>query len=223
MTLLLVIVGLLVAVVVVWALVRFLLMPAEIARYHRDVADLRWTPCDRDADFDVHDPSVADLERHGYRIDSQAKLRIGRTSPAVTLLVHDDLSVAEVATRSDGIGMSITSLLGDGASVLETSTAQDVPAADGRLLQVFPGATVDALVARHQEALAWLGPRGVVPVAHAQGAPGILETSAHILGRAPTPTPAEIGELSAGRSTAHLGPLARQDDVDHQLAAAGLA
>lgn len=222
MTVVLVIAGILVAVVAAWALVRFVLMPGEISRYHGDVGTLRWVPCERDDEFDAHDPAVADLERLGYRVDSQAKLHLGRTRPAVTLLVHDDLSVAEVATRSDGIGMSITSLLGDGASVLETSTAQDVPAADGRLLQVFPGATADALVARHHEALDWLGPRGVVPVAHDRGAPGILETSAHILGRAPTPTPAQIGALSAGR-TPTLGPLARQDDVDHQLAAAGLA
>ena len=215
--------GAVVAAVAVWIVLRFVVVPVRLARYHADIAALRWVPSRADADHAAHLPLVHEYETWGYRVDSRGRLALGRSRPAVTLMAHDDLSVVEIASRSDGCASSITSLLAGGTCVLETMAAQTAPSVPGRLVQVFPGATVHALVTRHREALTGLAERGIVAVAHPRGPAGVFETGAHILGRAPAPTPREAAALGRGEVTVHLGPLARQPGIEEQLRAAGLA
>ena len=71
-------------------------------------------------------------------------------------------------------------------------------------------------------AIAWLAGQGVTPVAHPNGAAGVIEQSAHLLGRQPPPSPAEVAVLAKGTATRHLGPVADQADIGDQLREAGL-
>lgn len=205
-----------------YLLLRFVVAPARIARIHADTATVRWVPAPPGPEHGRHRPLVTEYQACGYRVHGCGHIQLGPIRTAVTLLAHDDLSVVDVVGRTGGLAASITTLLADGTSVLETMAVATTPAAPGRLLQVFPGAGPAELVARHRQTLAWLAARGITATAHVHGPPGVFEAAPHLLGRVPAPTPRQADALTRGLVRDHDGPLAERWDVDDQLRAAGL-
>ncbi len=205
-----------------FVLFRFVVVPARIARVHADAATVRWVPVPPDRDHGAHRPLVEQYRACGYEVHSFGRLHLGATRPAVTLLAHPDLSVVDVVGGPGSLAASITSLLADGTSVLETMAGLTTPRAPGRLIQVLPGATPAEIVAHHRQALAWLGARGIVAAGHVHGPPGVFEAAPHLLGRVPAPTPREVDALTRGLVRVHDGPLAEQPTIEDQIRSAGL-
>lgn len=205
-----------------YLLLRFVVAPARIARIHADTATVRWVPTPPGPEHGRHRPLVAEYQACGYRVHGCGHIQLGPIRTAVTLLAHDDLSVVDVVGRTGGLAASITTLLADGTSVLETMAVATTPAAPGRLLQVFPGAGPAELVARHRQTLTWLAARGITATGHVHGPPGVFEAAPHLLGRVPAPTPRQADALTRGLVRDHDGPLAERWDVEDQLRVAGL-
>jgi hypothetical protein len=145
-----------------------------------------------------------------------------------TFLLHDDGSVAEIATyqkrRSAPITiLELTSVLAGGRGLLTTSSSGlGLNLWAGELRQVFPGADELDLVRKHREALGWLLDRGIQ--ADRQMPEEILELRSGFLSR--------INEAAAKSSTglvrseswriahgahANVGRLWEQDDIEGRL------
>jgi len=220
----LVVPGLVVAATILAAhlFVRLVVVTARIARIHADTATVRWVPGPMRPEHAAHRPLVAEYQACGYQVHGCGHIQLGPQRIAVTLLAHPDLSVVDVVGPGDRLAASLTSLLGDGTSVLETLATLTTPAAPGRLIQVFPGAAPADLVARHRQAVTWLATRGIAPVGHVHGPAGVFEAAPHLLGRVPAPTARQAVALAQGRVHDHDGPLAEQPTVEDRLRAAGL-
>jgi hypothetical protein len=214
-------IALLVAVVLALATVAVLVgvvQPMLTRRLHDDARTLRWVPVVPGADHAALGPVVGELGLLGYVVQGHARLGLGARPVPVTLLAHPDGSLADVAALPRAVGVSITSLLADGATVLETHDHQSLLDGPHRLVEVLPGAPPTTLVALHRATRAWLEQQGLGPVLDPGGPVRLYERSIHLVGLQEPPPGRVVRALVAGRHVPNRGPLAEQPGTAARLA-----
>lgn len=203
-----------------------LLIAHRARRLHHDAQALRWTSGPPTPSHQVLEGMVGQAAALGYVVHGHAVVRLVGMDVAVTLLAHPDGSIVDATALPQWFGRhqilaSVTSLLADRRSTLETGPTQGTLAGPHQLAEVLPGADLAALVAQHGATRAWLAWRGFPAVAHERGPAGLYEHSAHLVGSQQVPPAWEVWRIGTGRSIPNRGPLAEQPGIEHRLAALG--